>query len=162
MERLTVDEVKDIIKQYQRMDVINNNVPVSSEYYHMLSELSDSESPKAMISLLIRALWFYTAGGRLYGLNIESIEKAELIRLIKLTEEKIEKLENVISTYDKTYLQRIKVACGEKIAYRKDAGLEQVKRLWEAGYTYMQIADQLNISRATVANRIKELKKIKK
>jgi hypothetical protein len=95
-------------------------------------------------------------------LNVENILKVELIRLVKLAEQRIFDLEKIINTYNNGLLQRAKVACGEKIAYRKDAGLEQVNELWKIGDTYIQIAEKLNISRATVANRIKELKRLEK
>ena len=154
--------MKGIITGYQSNDVINQDTPIGREYYRMLKEVSSDENPSTMISLLVRALWFYTEGGKAFKQEIDNREKAELICLNKLAEEKIEELKKIISTYDKAYLQRAKVASGEKIAYRKDAGLEEVKKLWESGCTYLQIAEKLNICKATVANRIKELKELEK
>ena len=162
MERMTVDKVEEIIEKYRRLDVINSDTPISKEYYKMLMEISGNDSPTYIISLLVRTLWFFSAGGMLYDLNIDNIEKTELIRLVKLTEEKIEELQKLTKAYDRMYIQRAKVASGEKIAYRKDASLEKVKKLRDSGYTYMDIADELNVSRATVASRIKELKELEK
>lgn len=162
MNGMTVEVVRDLLKKYQKLDVINQSSPINYEFYPMLKELCDSENGMDLISLLVRALWFYTAGGRLRNIDIEVINKIELIRLVQLTEEKIADMERVMDVYNKGFLQRAKVACGEKIAYRKDAGLEQVNLLWKSGFTYMQIAERLNISRATVASRIKELKRLEK
>ncbi len=162
MGRMTVEKMKEIITGYKSNNVLNQDTIVDSKYHKMLKEVSSDGSPAAIISLLACALWFYTEGGKAYEHMIDNREKAELIRLNKQAEEKIEKLEKTIATYDKANIQRAKVANGEKIAYRKDAGLEEVKKLWKSGCTYLQMAEKLNISRATVANRIKELKELEK
>lgn len=162
MNGMTVVVVKDLLEKYQKLDVINQSSPINDEFYPMLIELCDSENGRDLISLLVRALWFYTAGGRLRDLDIEAINKIDLIRLVRLTEEKIADMERVMEVYNQGFIQRAKVACGEKIAYRKDAGLEQVNLLWKSGFTYMQIAERLNVSRATVASRIKELKRLER
>lgn len=160
MKVMTAENVKELIQEYQRKDILNNGSRVDMEYISMLMEVCDSKDGREVISLLVHALWFYSAGGYLIDNNFMDKQKMELLRLLRLTEDKIADLEKITNAYNQGFLQRLKVACGEKIAYRKDVSLMKVKELWKAGFTYTQIAERLNISRATVANRIKELKRL--
>jgi hypothetical protein len=160
MKVMTVDTVKELIKEYQSKDIINYNSRVDMEYLPMLMEVCDSKDGRDVISLLVRALWFYSAGGYITDNEYTDKSKMEILRLLRLTEDKIAYLEKITSAYNDGFLQRLKVACGEKIAYRKDVSLMKVKEMWKEGFTYTQIAERLDISRATVAKRIKELKRL--
>jgi len=160
MKVMSADSVKGLIKEYQSKDIINSSSRVDMEYITMLMDVCDSKDGRDVISLLVRALWFYSAGGYITDDNYKDKSKMEILRSLRLKEDKIADIEKITNAYNDGFLQRLKVACGEKIAYRKDVSLMMVKEMWKEGFTYTQIAERLDISRATVAKRIKELKRL--
>lgn len=72
--------------------------------------------------------------------------------------EKIDSYEKLIGTYNKNYLQRVRVKTGEKIAYKNEANKDKILELIKQGLSKKDIAEQLNISKSTLWRRLKNSK----
>lgn len=82
--------------------------------------------------------------------QIDSLEEN-----LKNTREENKRLKEIISTYNKNFLQRAKVMSGEKIAERKDVDIEKIKELEASGLNHSQIARELKCSRSTIWRRLR-------
>lgn len=80
----------------------------------------------------------------------------ELIATNNELNEKVRDLENLIGTYNKCYVQRVRLKNGEKIAYKKRADPEKVSKLKKAGLKSKEIAKKLCVSKSTVYRRLRE------
>lgn len=72
----------------------------------------------------------------------------------ELLSNKIKKQEEIMSTYNGNMLQRARVSCGEKIAYRDDIKTEEITKLLNQGYSRASIAKKLKCSRGTIYRRL--------
>ena len=151
----TVD-VEELIIKYQKSDILNCDSQIDNSYMEMLMELCGN--PRRCISLLVHTLWFYSHCD-LGVKNYSDLEKADLVEQMNVLQKKVIELEKIISTYNGNMLQRVKVENGMKIAFKKEVSIEKVQELRNQGLSYEQMAEKLNVSRATIGNRIRELKK---
>ncbi|MHB8129523.1 MAG: HTH domain-containing protein [Mobilitalea sp.] len=149
-------EVEELIIKYRKNDILNCDSQIDNSYIEMLLDLCDN--PRGCISLLVNTLWFYSHGD-LGTKNYSDLDKADLVEQMNELKKKVLELEKVISTYNGNMLQRAKVKNGMKIAFKKEVSIEKVQELRNQGLSYEQIAEKLNVSRATIGNRIREIKK---
>ncbi|GAQ24135.1 helix-turn-helix domain-containing protein [Tepidanaerobacter syntrophicus] len=68
-------------------------------------------------------------------------------------------LEEVISHYNRNYLQRARLKAGIKIAYKKNVTIEKILELKKKGLTLDEIANTLGVCKTTIWRRLKEFQK---
>lgn len=83
---------------------------------------------------------------------------SELIEENKKLVEKVKNFESLIATYNGSYIQRIKLKNGKKIAYKENVTAEEIIKLKKAGLSDKEIAERIGASQSTIWRRRKEYK----
>lgn len=167
-------KMQEILSNYKKILGEDCDSCISQENDEMLIKVTGKSSFLNNMGFLLNVIKYIEENGRALGDNTEvkatninenidigiELYKQWYLELKAENEnlsQKVSDLENLIETYNKCYLQQTKLKTGEKIAYKEQASIKEVKKLKKAGLSYDEIADKLGVSRSTIYRRIKEI-----